>query len=320
MLQRLYYEKAPSNESIVTKWPLPKKVFIVPYRDREYHKHFFLKYMNYILEEEEKEKGGNETSNQSVILFAHQQDQRPFNRGAMKNLGFLVAAKDLWPNNYKEITFIFHDVDTLPYKKGLIDYDTTKGIIKHYYGYEYTLGGIFAIKGADFERINGFPSLWAWGFEDNAVQQRALNANKIDGGPPLLIDRSCFFKIDDMRILHLFEGPTRQVSKKERDRAEMSSEYVHLDGLSTISSYRYNLVEICQEESAAAPKPFYKAFMLNFVEFDTGNPPPKNDSFVTHHLLSGNQIQFGAPAPASNTASLERHRPAFHHGRMLWKR
>ncbi len=309
------------NEQKENQQPLssssPKKVFIVPYRDREYHKHFFLKYMNYILEDE---------SSETVILFSHQQDQRPFNRGAMKNLGFLVAARDLWPNNYKEITFIFHDVDTLPYKKGLLDYDTTKGQIKHYYGYEYTLGGIFAIKGADFERINGFPSLWAWGFEDNAVQERALNANKIDGGPPLLIDRSCFFKIDDMRILHLFEGPTRQVSKKERDRAQMSSEYVHLDGLSTISAYRYNLVEICEEENpdAAAQKLVYKAFMLNFVAFDTGSPPPKNDSFVTHNILDGNRINFGsepAPATASNTASLERRpAPAFHHGRMLWKR
>jgi len=48
----------------------PEKVFIVPYRDREPHKLVFTRVMPYILGD----------SNYR-ILFVHQQDTRPFNRG-----------------------------------------------------------------------------------------------------------------------------------------------------------------------------------------------------------------------------------------------
>ena len=93
------------------------------------------------------------------IYFAHQCDNRPFNRGAMKNLGF-IAIKNKYPNHYKDITFIFNDVDTFPGEKGMIDYITTPGIVKHYYGFNFALGGIFSICGADFEKAKGFPNFW----------------------------------------------------------------------------------------------------------------------------------------------------------------
>ena len=88
---------------------VPKKVFIVPYRNRIQHKFFFSKYMQFILE--------GETDYE--IYFSHQCDARSFNRGATKNIGFL-AMKQKYPNHYKDITFIFNDVDTMPYKKNLI--------------------------------------------------------------------------------------------------------------------------------------------------------------------------------------------------------
>ena len=68
----------------------------------------------------------------------------------MKNIGFM-AMKAKYPNDYKNITLVFNDVDIVPYKKGLIDYNTTTGVIKHFYGYEYALGGIFSIKAGDLK-------------------------------------------------------------------------------------------------------------------------------------------------------------------------
>ena len=117
---------------------VPKLVFIVPYRDRVHHKQFFTKYIEFILEDYKKED--------YEIFFSHQCDNRPFNRGAMKNIGFL-AMKQKYPQDYGNITFVFHDVDTVPYTKNLFSYETTHNRIKHFYGYRYALGGIVSIKG-----------------------------------------------------------------------------------------------------------------------------------------------------------------------------
>ena len=84
----------------------PEFIFIVPYRDRDAQLEIFLSHMSNILEDLNCE-----------VYFAHQKDKRFFNRGGMKNIGFLHA-KEKYPNHYKNITFIFHDIDTLLAKKG----------------------------------------------------------------------------------------------------------------------------------------------------------------------------------------------------------
>ena len=164
--------------------------------------------------------------------FSHQVDDRPFNRGAMKNIGFL-AIKNKYPNHYRNITFVFNDVDTLPYDKGIFNYETESGIIKHFYGYDHALGGAFSIKGADFERLNGFPNYWAWGQEDNCIQHRAMKLN-------LPIDRSNFFKIGDHNVLQLFDGLGRTIMKGDiaRTRADNGTE-----GLHTIRNLNFEFVD-----------------------------------------------------------------------------
>lgn len=174
---------------------IPKRVFIVPYRKRETYKKILTEKLSEYLKDE----------NDWELYFSHQCDERPFNRGAIKNIGFL-AIKDKYPNHYKDITFIFHDVDTYPSEKGLIDYTTTDGVVKHFYGFTFSLGGIFAIKGKDFEKTRGFPNFWGWGLEDNIIQDRCISNN-------LTIDRSNFFSINDNRIIREFDGINRLVSK-----------------------------------------------------------------------------------------------------------
>ena len=176
---------------------MTKRIFIIPYRDRLSDKERFLSEMKTLLADTEPYE----------IYFAHQYDQRPFNRGAMKNIGFL-AMKAKYPEEYKEMTFIFHDVDTWPSNKDLIDYNTTEGVVRHFYGYKFALGGMFAIKGADFEKTKGFPNFWGWGIEDNVMNDRCLASG-------LTIDRSQFYDIDDTRIARSFDGFQRVISRKD---------------------------------------------------------------------------------------------------------
>ena len=198
---------------------IPKRVFIVPYRNRIQQKFFFEKYMSFILEDETDYE----------IYFSHQCDARSFNRGATKNIGFM-AVKEKYPEHYQNITFIFNDVDTMPFNK-IFDYQTELGVIKHYYGFKYTLGGIVVIKGYDFELINGYPNFWAWGNEDNCLQQRSERHG-------LTIDRSIFYPIGSPQILQLFDGISRLISKRDPWRMKHDN---GVDGIRTIHKLSYNI-------------------------------------------------------------------------------
>ena len=199
---------------------IPKFVFIIPYRDRVEHKEFFTVYMKHVLEDIPK--------TDYEIYFVEQKNTLPFNRGAMKNIGFL-ALRYKYPNDYKNITFVFNDVDTVPYSKNIIDYETTPGIVKHFYGFKFALGGIFSIKGEDFEGTNGFPNFWAWGGEDNYMQKRVEHIG-------LYIDRSVFFNILDKNILQLCDGVKRLICRKE---AATVVNMTTSDGLITIRNLNY---------------------------------------------------------------------------------
>lgn len=200
---------------------IPKIVFIIPYRDRAEHKEFFSVYMKHVLEDIPK--------TDYEIYYVEQKNTLPFNRGAMKNIGFL-AIKYKYPDHYKDISFVFNDIDTVPYSKNIINYETTRGVVKHYYGFKFALGGIFSIKGSDYETTNGFPNFWSWGGEDNYMQKRAQQAG-------LVIDRSCFFNILDKNILQLCDGIKRLICRKEAATVVNMST---MDGLITIRNLNYD--------------------------------------------------------------------------------
>ena len=178
---------------------IPKIIFIVPYRDRIPEKIHFSVYMKYIMEDYDK--------NDYEIYYSHQMDSRPFNRGATKNIGFLVM-KEKYPNDYNNITFVFNDIDSVPVKKNMFDYITTQGIIKHFYGFTFTLGGIFSIVGSDFEKCDGFPNNWGWGLEDNVMNDRVLLHE-------FIINREQFCPRNSKAVLHLYDTPERIINNKE---------------------------------------------------------------------------------------------------------
>ena len=188
---------------------LPKIAFIIPYRDREAHLSIFTKQMEYVLEDIPK--------TDYVMFLIHQADTRSFNRGAIKNIGFLYV-RNKYPEHYKNMTLVFHDVDTMLKVKNQHDFSTVPGVIRHFCGFNFTLGGIVCIHATDFERIGGFPNFWAWGYEDNMIQTRASTHG-------IHIDRSRFVDFTTIKdyanhptIISLSSGITRVVNRNEYQR------------------------------------------------------------------------------------------------------
>ena len=203
---------------------IPKIIFIIPFRDRYYQKTHFDIYMKYIMEDYDK--------NDYEIYYSHQRDSRPFNRGAIKNLGFMSMMQK-YPNNFKEITFVFNDIDTLPYLKDQLNYKTTKGNIKHFYGFEYALGGIISITGDDFLKMNGFPNYWGWGLEDNRLNDRAKHY-KIN------IDRSNFFSYYDNKILNFDKTPQKLITKNPMIHSHKNGAFLN-SGISSLVNINFKI-------------------------------------------------------------------------------
>tara|TARA_B100000900_G_scaffold406992_1_gene418944 strand:+ start:2409 stop:3137 length:729 start_codon:yes stop_codon:yes gene_type:complete len=194
-------------------------IFIVPYRDRENQKDFFLRHMKeHILKDF---KDGVDYK----IMIIHQKDKRLFNRGAMRNIGYMVHKKEN-KDSYMKDTLIFNDIDTMPYKKNYLNYEVNEGEVKHYYGTIGTLGGIVSIKPKDFEKLNGYPNYWAWGGEDNMLLER-VRQHKIK------VNRSQFHYSLDNNIIQLNHGNKRLVNCN--NKLDMREE----NGISTISNLSY---------------------------------------------------------------------------------
>ena len=243
---------APMEEE-PTKSNIPKCVFIVPYRDREEHHRIFSETMKTYLEENPQ--------GSYRILYVHQKDRRGFNRGAMKNIGFIVV-KQTYPNDYQNITLVFNDIDSMPAKDAAIKYETEPGVIKHWYGFYYALGGIVSVNARDFERLNGFPNFWAWGYEDNLLQNRAIAAG-------IKIDRSTFYPINDEHIIRLSEPLTRTINKSEFNRFLDKTP----EGIYSIRGLNYNInnesgfVDVVSFETHVAEQ------VINRLEYDLRNGP-----------------------------------------------
>lgn len=253
---------------------IPKTIFIIPYRDREEQKILFEKRMRDYLDELNKEDDTN--IGHYLFVYAHQDDRRPFNRGAMKNIGFLTMKK-MFTDNYKDITFVFHDIDTFPGKNGIIPYKTQTGIVSHYYGFKFALGGIFAIKGCDFEKSKGFPNFWGWGLEDNTIHDRCLRVG-------LKVDRSIFYDISDSIIERPFDGTTRLVSKRD------AVVYTHEtpDCLNDITNLEYVVEEDKHNENKSENQTIFTA---NIKGFDCVMNPEEQDFYDYDVILNKGKIK-----------------------------
>lgn len=219
---------------------VPDIVFIVPYRNRDIEKAVFCAIMSKIL---------NHLN--YFIFFIHQNDKRLFNRGAIKNIGFLYIKKK-WPINYKNITIVFNDVDNISYYKDQFNYKTEKNIIKHHFGFKHTLGGIFSILASDFEKTNGFPNIWTWGLEDNILLKRIKKYN-------ISIKYENFVNAQNEtnKIIFFNNDKKRIINKKIYFKYEVNTNY---DGIYLIKNLKFGKKHKIED----------KIFMIDIDFFETG--------------------------------------------------
>ena len=134
-------------------------IVIVPYRNREPQLSRILPHL--------RKHGADK-----VVICEQTHDGQPFNRGCVKNLGFLLSgarSKD---------TVYFHDVDLLPGDAFPGFTAAPDNTILHLYGHVHCLGGIVGMQANVFSAIGGFCNdQWEWGGEDRALQDTALNNN-----------------------------------------------------------------------------------------------------------------------------------------------
>ena len=210
---------------------VPKVVVIVPHRNREASLKIFKEHMLEDVFRPEVESGDYR------FVFVEQGDQRFFNRGAIKNIGFLFVRSE-YPDDYQHITLTFNDIDTMPAERGLMDYETTSGVVKHFYGVKWTLGGIVSVRGADFESINGFPNYWHWGYEDNMLKRRVANSGT------MTIDYSQFFEMNNAKVIHHSNFKLKVVNIDEHKRFLANDP----EGLAQISNLAYHRTDLSTNE------------------------------------------------------------------------
>ena len=143
--------------------------FVIPYRDRAEH---LARFKDAI----EAHAVGKYAP---VFVIAEQEAGRPFNRGAMLNLGTeRVLAIDAGA------TVVLHDVDMLPgpdirYELG--DYDfhhlaSAASQFDYQQPYPDYFGGVVVTTPLDMVNVGGYPmEFWGWGGEDDALFARIKN-------------------------------------------------------------------------------------------------------------------------------------------------
>ena len=137
-----------------------KLAIIVPYRDRQSHLEVFVPYMQEYLKDYDYK-----------IFVIEQNDNKPFNRGKLLNVGARIAIKEGF--DY----FALHDVDMLPLKGVDYSYSETpihlvSKINKDIPFMDY-FGGVTLFNVHDYKLVNGYSNeYWGWGFEDDDLLWR----------------------------------------------------------------------------------------------------------------------------------------------------
>lgn len=204
-------------------------LIIIPYRNREAHLDYFLKNTFPLMQKQ--------MENVELIIVEQTQGTL-FNRGKLLNVGFNEGLH----NNY----FFTHDVDINPYEHTIkniynknIESNEIMGI---YTSCADTLGGVIKFGKDVFQKINGFPnSIWGWGMEDIALQNRAklknvtINKNIIDDDKTKDEHFKVFNDVNDRLIGKDWQqAQFWEINQQKRMPKGVKEMRLNSDGLSTL--------------------------------------------------------------------------------------
>src|SRR5882762_8396930 len=161
----------------------PKRLnIVVPYRDREAHLNVFAPLVRAYFARDKIDK-----YIPYGVLIIEQEKGQPFNRGALKNIGFVLG------RDQSDYT-CFHDIDYVPVWADYSWSDAATCILWHgaetrplslkhpqrrigHIKMEEIHGGVVLTPNALFEQANGYAnSYWGWGWEDSDLKCRYQTA------------------------------------------------------------------------------------------------------------------------------------------------
>ena len=243
---------------------------IIPHQNNIEHLKKLLSYFN------------NNFNHKVDIFIIDQNNGDNFNRGFLLNVGYLIAKK-----HYSYDRYIFHDVDYYPDKNlyelyfKFIDYNI------HFINFsnDKFLGGIFAIKSDDFEKINGFPNnFFGIGTEHEAFYNRcAINNIKI-------------YRPDKHYLEQIKHKPIKRTRKYE-DEVRNDYKNSNSNGLKQLLSFFINIKKYDVEK-----------FINNYdiIDRNSVNNSEKIQDFIKHININNSIIAFKIDYLSNHTNSFDR--------------
>jgi len=178
----------------------------------------------------------------AYIYIIEQADDRPFNRGALLNIGVHIS------NVSPKDILCFHDVDLLPCSDIIAEYliplphQTVRHIGRAWKRYDSDsyMGGILMMRHRDFTDVNGYPNdFFGWGGEDDELRDRIQRVG-------LKVERNVYGTIIDQEQLSLAEKLSllKTTHQKCPDKWERREWHRNHPGTSGFHQLDYDIVKV----------------------------------------------------------------------------
>lgn len=173
------------------------------------------------------------------FIIIEQNNDYPFNRGILLNIGFLECEKLVTP---KIKYYAHHNCDLFP-ELGKIDYSYTSPYnIRDLFGFNGGLGGICIINKNTFKKINGFPNdYFGWGGEDTCIKNRIsnnqININRESYNKNIVEENKLQKNIGDFNAINT----QKNSSDKQETNGLTTCEYTIIDVQKFNDTIHYNV-------------------------------------------------------------------------------